>query len=414
MPLTVGVTAPIKFHYSWCTAAGISPITARVVFVGAHSVVLEDVAGPLAGKIDADLMAMAQEFETVSYPLLLNFGDPARARREHGRQRPHPDALHAEGERARHQRARLRLGVRSLSLCRRTRRSRAAIEAEIFYARTVRHDAGRLTALKDTCMAAADARPMNPRSRRHHLVRRTTVARRDAVRARLARGGDGEANDKMFGPPIRGNQWRATRRTARRCTASPARRPAGCADGVIAMSNHFGFLSNYLQTFETNSILSGAEDSDIYGSAWLFARWLVDTYGGSDEGAFLRQLVQTGSLSGRRTWKWSPAARSSRGSQLPDARVRHPGERNRAVRGAELEPPDMFAGYAELGSAAAAGDAGQSTGGTVSVSDGSVKGGGAVLLSIGPAAAGVTQLLELKSTLTVPAAGNPRGWGWRC
>jgi hypothetical protein len=43
--------------------------------------VLEDVAGPLAGKIDADLIAMAQEFESISYPQLLNFGDPSRTTR---------------------------------------------------------------------------------------------------------------------------------------------------------------------------------------------------------------------------------------------------------------------------------------------------------------------------------------------
>src|SRR6185503_14149783 len=63
-------------------------------------------------------------------------------------------------------------------------------------------------------------------------------------------------------------------------------------------TNHFSFLTGYLRNFQSKSILSGAEDSDIYGSAWLFTRWLLDTYGGADEGAFLRRLVQTATLSG--------------------------------------------------------------------------------------------------------------------
>src|SRR4029077_5704143 len=76
VPLSVGSTTTIKYHYSSCTAAATSSITARVVYVGAHSVVLEDVAGPLAGTLDADLIALADQFENVSYPLLLNFGNP--------------------------------------------------------------------------------------------------------------------------------------------------------------------------------------------------------------------------------------------------------------------------------------------------------------------------------------------------
>ena len=76
VPLAVGSTTTIKYHYSSCTAAATTSITARVVYVGAHSVVLEDVAGPLAGTLDADLIALADQFEQVSYPLLLNFGNP--------------------------------------------------------------------------------------------------------------------------------------------------------------------------------------------------------------------------------------------------------------------------------------------------------------------------------------------------
>jgi hypothetical protein len=210
---------------------------------------------------------------------------------------------------------------------------------------------------------------------------------------------------EMFGRAIHGNGWRsdASYRESLYCESRPT--TAGCANGVIAMTNHFLFLSNYLQTFESKSILSGAEDSDIYGSAWLFARWLVDTYGGSDEGAFLRKLVQTGSLAGAANVE----AASGRlfPQLLAEFTLMLAGDNLPNARGPYVEPswnlPDVFAGLAELGSRVQAPLAmRQSTGGALSVSGRNVKGGGAMLLRIGPIAPGTTQLLELKSTTTAP------------
>ena len=87
------------------------------------------------------------------------------------------------------------------------------------------------------------------------------------------------------------------------------------------------------------------------------------------------------------------------------------------VRGPYVEPswnlPDVFAGYAELGTRPPAPLAmRQSTGGTISVSGRNVKGGGAVLLRVAPVAPDATQLLELKSTPTTPLApGSTVGLG---
>ena len=361
VPLIVGATAPIKFHYSSCTAAGVSPITARVVFVGTHSVVLEDVAGPLAGKIDADLIAMAQEFETLSYPLLLNFGDPlARDASTDVNGRllmlftPRVNAL----------------GINLLgfvSACDLYPVSQdpsvaGSNEAEIFYARTVTDTTPGTTSLS----GRSQWRRQMPATMIHEAKHITSYVER------LSRGATqfehvwleeatAQLASEMFGRAIRGNQWRgdATYRETLYCESRPTQ--AGCADGVIAMSNHIGFLTNYLQNFETKSILSGAEDSDIYGSAWLFARWLVDTYGGSDEGAFLRRLVQTGTLSG------TANVEAVSGTTVPaaprgvhaDARGGQSGERDRAVRGAELEPPRHLHGLrgARHSAPGAAGDA---------------------------------------------------------
>ncbi len=52
-------------------------ITAKVVFVGAKSIIYEDTAAPLAGQMDAHFVQLGQEFEATMYPTVSNyFGDP--------------------------------------------------------------------------------------------------------------------------------------------------------------------------------------------------------------------------------------------------------------------------------------------------------------------------------------------------
>jgi hypothetical protein len=407
VPLTVGVLTPIKFHYGSCTAAGATSLTARVVFVGEHSVVLEDTASALARKVDADLIAMAQEFERISYPLLLNFGDPfARNTSTDGSRRilmlftPMVNGLGPNV-----------LGF--VSACDlypvwQDPSVEGSNEAEIFYARVV----------TDTTTASTSLSG-RPQWRRQMPATMIHEAKHIASYAeRLSRGATqfeqvwleeatAQVASELFGRAIRGNTWRgdATYRQTLYCESRPT--TAGCADGVIAMSNHFGFLGDYLQSFEAKSILSGAEDSDIYGSAWLFTRWLLDTYGGNDEGAFLRRLVQTGTLTG--TANVEAASGRAFSQLLAEFTLMLAADNLPNVAGPYAEPswnlPDIFEGLTELGTGPPAPLAmRQSTGGTLSVSGRNMKGGSAMLLKLGPLPAGVTQLLELKSTLTTPLA----------
>lgn len=405
VPLTVGATTPMKFHYSSCTAAGVTQLTARVVFVGNRSVVLEDVAAPLAGMLDADLAAMAQEFETISYPLLLEFGDPlARDGLTDGNGRilmlftPQVNALGTN-----------LLGF--VSACDLYPASQDAAvegsnEAEIFYARTVTDTTPGTTALS----GRPQWRRQMPATMIHeakHIVSYAERLSRDAAQFEQVWLEEATAQiaSELFGRAIHGNRWRddAGYRGTLYCESRPT--TAGCAGGVIAMTNHISFLTNYLQAFETKSILSGAEDSAIYGSAWLFARWLVDTYGGSDEGAFLRRLVQTATLSGVANVE----AVSGRPfpQLLAEFTLMLAADDLQGVPGPYVEPswnlPDVFAGYAELGTRPPAPLAmRQSTGEDLSVTGRGMKGGGAVLVRVGPVAAGATQLLELRSTLSAP------------
>ena len=277
-------------------------------------------------------------------------------------------------------------------------------EAEIFYARTVTD----LTTDPTTLNGRSQWRRQMPATMIHEAKHLASYAER------MSRGvtqfeqvwleeATAQLASEMFGRAIRGNRWRgdATYRETLWCESRPT--TAGCNDGVIAVTNHFSFLSNYLQSFETKSILSGAEDSDIYGSAWLFARWLVDTYGEGDEGAFLRKLVQTATRSG--TANVEAATGRPFPQLLGEFTLMLAADNLPNARAPYVQPswnlPDMFAGYAEIDSRPPTPLAMRtSTGGTVSISGRNVKGGGAILLRLGPAGAGRTQLLELKSTTT--------------
>jgi hypothetical protein len=377
--------------------------------------VLEDVAGPLAGKIDDDLIAMAQEFEAISYPLLLEFGNPLARDAStdvNGR------ILMLFTPKVNNLGTNLLGFVSACDLYPVSQDPGVAgsNEAEIFYARTVTDTTPGTTALS----GRSQWRRQMPATMIHeakHIVSYAERLSREATQFEQVWLEEATAQlaSEMFGRAIHGNRWRsdATYRQTVYCESRPT--TAGCADGVISMMNHFGFLTNYLQSFETKSILSGSDDSDIYGSSWLFARWLVDTYGGGDEGAFLRRLVQTGTLNG--TANVEAASGRTFAQLLAEFTLMLAADNMANVNGPYLEPswnlPDIFVGLSELGSRPPAPLAmRQSTGGTLSVSGRNVRGGGAMLLKIGPVPPGATQLLELKSTTTTPlAAASPVGLG---
>ncbi|MBW8770458.1 MAG: Ig-like domain-containing protein [Gemmatimonadetes bacterium] len=405
VPLFVGSTTTIKYHYASCTAGATTSITARVVYVGPHSVVLEDVASALAGKLDADLIALADQFENVSYPLLLNFGNPlAYDAQTDGNGHlvilftPRVNASSAN-----------LLGFVSACDLYPVQTDPAVAgsnEGEIFYARTVTDTSSTSTSL--------DGRPewrrQMPATMIHEAKHIVSYAER------LARGatvfeqtwleeGTAQIASELFGRTLHGNGWRgdAGFTPSLWCEAQPA--TAGCAGGALVMTSHFTFLTNYFRLFQSKSILSGSEDSDIYGSAWLFARWLTDTYGGADEGAFLRSLVQTSTLSGTANVE---AASGKKFSQLlAEFSLMVAADNLPNVAGPYVEPswnlPDVFVGLSDVGSQPPAPlSLRQNSGGTFAVTNRSLKGGGAVLVRIDGGSSGATQLLDLRASLSTP------------
>src|SRR5258705_7361777 len=412
VPLAVGSMTTIKYHYSNCTAAGTTSITARVVYVGAHSVVLEDVAGPLAGTLDADLVALGDEFERVSYPLLLNFGDPL-AYDANTDGNGHIVMLFTPRVNASAANLLGFVSACDLYPVQQDPSVAGSNEGEIFYARTVTDTSPTSTSLN----GRTEWLRQMPATMIHEAKHITSYAER------LSRGatmfeqtwleeGTAQIASELFGRTLHGNRWRddAGYTPSLWCEARPT--TAGCANGVLVMTNHFTFLTNYLRYFQSKSIVSGAEDSDIYGSAWLFARWLTDTYGGTDEGTFLRSIVQTSTLAG------AANVAAVTGKDFPQLLAEFSlmvaADNLPNVQRPFMEPswnlPDVLTGLSDAGSPPPSPLSLRQNGGGAFIVASRLMGGSAALVRIDVGPSSATQLLNLRASVSTPlTAGSPIG-----
>jgi hypothetical protein len=299
VPTVVGQNATINFHFNSCAIGQSVPITARVVYVGPKAIVLEDNTGVLAGKIDSDLIALAKDFEDVSFPLLQNFGDPLA----------YDAQTDANGRIIMLFTPQVNINGSNLlgfvSSCdffppTASPLVSASNMAEIFYARVVTDTTSTSTSLS----SRGGWKRQMPSTLIHESKHITAYAERfadplPAINEQVwLEEATAQLASEMYGRAIHGNTWKgnATYFGTLDCEVRPT--TSGCNGGVFVMGNHFGFLTDFLQNFELKSILSGTDDNDIYGSAWLFARWLTDTYGGANEGVFLRGIVKSVTTSG--------------------------------------------------------------------------------------------------------------------
>jgi hypothetical protein len=402
VPLTVGTLATINFHLNSCTLAQSKPVAARVVYVGPHAIVLEDNAGVLAGKIDADLIALAKDFEDVSFPLLQNFGDPLAFDSQtdnNGRLiMLFTPQVNSAG-------ANLLGFVSSCDFFPPTADPSVSASnlAEIFYARSVTDTSPTNTTLN----SRAGWKRQMPSTLIHESKHITAYAERFAdprpadYEQTWLEEATAQMASELYGRALHGNTWRgnASYFGTLECEVRP--NTVGCGGGVFVMGNHFGFLHEFLQGFEQKSILSGTDDNDIYGSSWLFTRWLTDTYGGADEGTFLRSIVKAVTTTGvdnvtgpsGKTWPelLSQFTLMLATDDLPG--VAAPNTES------SWNLPAIFAGYnsdfpnsrVAVPLAMRTGAFGSSFVATVN----SLRGGGAMLLKLNGPAASTTQLLDL-------------------
>jgi hypothetical protein len=298
IPSVVGDTATVRMR-SAADCSTYTNIVARAVYVGPHSVVLEDSKSPLAGTMDADYVRLGEEFDQVMFPILTrDFGDPLAL-----------DSLTNDDQRI----AMLftpEVNARSANLLGFVSACDffppdaaswigASNQAEIFYARAATNATGtasdvnsrdgwyrymRSTLIHETKHIASFA---------ERILRTPETAPDLILEESWLEEGTAQVAVELYARTVYGAglTWKGGALYKNTLYCDWSNRYATCGNPPILMLDHFAFLQDYLANVDSKSFLSsGNEDSDIYGSAWLFARWAADSYA-QDEGAFFKALV---------------------------------------------------------------------------------------------------------------------------
>jgi hypothetical protein len=279
-------------------------VAARVVSVTTHGIVLEDNASPTAGQIDPELVSLGQLFETKLYPIEANFGDinawdvagaldnPGRVLMlfTPGENMPFPGG----GQLAGH--------VSACDLFPETLEGAAGSnQTKIFYARVP-------TTLVGTAFTT-DSRAWwlahMPGVIVHEAKHITSFAERfnrdaDTFEDSWLEEATAQIAPEIYGRTVyTGTAWKGNTTYASSLFCDARIGNPVCPNAQLLMQNHFSYLRDYYTKIQTKTILSpGTDDGDIYGSAWMFVRWLIDQYGGPTESVLLKGLVQEPHLSG--------------------------------------------------------------------------------------------------------------------
>jgi hypothetical protein len=281
-------------------------VRARVVFVGAHGVILEDIASPLAGTLDATWQQLGQEFESVQWPILTgSFGDPLAYDAQtdaNGKlfmlfSRVVNDFDSAPGF------------VTSgnyypAALC------SSSNNAEIFFGVVP-------TVAGDSYGNGTADNPLNwLRTIRPLIIHE--VKHLAAFSERFARNGAANPNFEdrwleessavlaeelyaraVFGYTQNSNaNFDATLYCERR--PDPTVHPTQCWHKPFVMYIYYALVYQYLSTMEALTPLgeSGQDDQSFYGSAWFLLRWAADQFAAGGEAAFFKALTQESVLRG--------------------------------------------------------------------------------------------------------------------
>lgn len=280
----VGDTLTVKALYSSCSTG--RDIRARVVYSGSRSIVLEDLAAPRAGQLDAQYRQIGDEFDKVQYPLLANrMGDPLAMDAAMGGDgrvtmlftRYVNDSLpgiagyvtacnfYAKGTYAGSNEdevfyARVATGSESATDWRRTMRSTVMHEAKHLAAFAERF--ARNTPLEEAWLEESTARVAE------ELYSRT-----------FANGGTWKGNVGFS--------------TTVRCEVYQ------CDDRPLMMWKHFSVLQQYMRGVDTLTPIGAAASGDFtyYASGWSLVRWAADQYA-TDESKWLKELVRGSAATG--------------------------------------------------------------------------------------------------------------------
>lgn len=303
---TKGAVSDVKIPDT--TYVGYTSIRARTAYVGQHCLILEDSASTLYGTIDASYAKLGAEFDQVIFPMLqTNFGNPLAMDANldnNGRiimlfspliNERFPDVSGF---------------VTSCDFFDDTD-CPASNKAEMFYAvaPTSAEDSYDDGTVKNWLWTIRAIIPHEAK----HITSFAEKLSRAGVNAYAEESwleeGTAQVAAELYGRTIYGANkaaWKgdATYRNTLYCDLRPEW--PECLDHPLIMLDHFSWLYDFGQNTEQQSVIDDAhDDGTVYGSAWLFARWLTDNYA-TNEASFLRALTQTTTTYGA----WNVEARS--------------------------------------------------------------------------------------------------------
>lgn len=283
-PVSLGDTVTMKALYGTCSSG--RDIRARVVYAGTKSVVLEDIASPLAGTMDNEYRLIGDEYDRVQYPLMVaKVGDPLAMN----------DAMGGDGRVTmlftRYVNDSLPGIAGYVSACNFYPKGTfpASNEDDVFYARV--------------------ANPSETPADWRRSLRGTVIHESKHLASFATRFVDGtpfeeswleeslgrvalELYSRTF---TDGGTWKGNvgYQTSVRCEVYQ------CDDRPLMMWKHFSVLHQYMRGVDTLTPIGAAASGDVtfYASGWSLVRWAADQYA-SDEATWIKDMVRGGQLTG--------------------------------------------------------------------------------------------------------------------
>jgi hypothetical protein len=284
IPRSEGDIVTVRALYSSCTTS--REVQARVVYAGTRGVILEDIAAPRAGTMDAEYRAIGQEFDAVQYPLLAeSIGDPLAMNEVMGGDgrvtmlftRYVNDSVPG-----------IAGYVTACNFYPRTTFA-ASNEDEIFYARVANAQESpsewrrsmRSTVMHEAKHIASFAERLS----RGHPFEESWL---EESTARIAE----ELYSRKFAG---GGSWKGNTgyQTSVQCELYQ------CDDRPLMMWKHFATLHAFQRNVDELTPIGSAATGDFtfYSSGWSLVRWAADHYA-LNEGQWFKELVRGGPLTG--------------------------------------------------------------------------------------------------------------------
>ncbi|MBL0937529.1 MAG: hypothetical protein IBJ03_01470 [Gemmatimonadaceae bacterium] len=274
----IGDTVTMSALVSGCSAG--PSVQARVVYVGSHGVVLEDLRAPRAGRMDATYAQVGEEFDRVVYPLMIaQVGNPLAL----------DGAMGGDG----------RVTMLFTRVVNDSMPGTAGfVSACNFYPRSTFAGSNQDAVLYGRVPSATESPSDWRRSMRSTVVHETKHLASYAER--LARGAGFEevwleeatarVAEELYARTFVKTQAGAAFRGQMGYAASVGCEITQCDDRPLVMFKHFSALHDFLRRVDAVPALGATQlNAMTYASGWAFVRWVLD--GQSDETTALRALV---------------------------------------------------------------------------------------------------------------------------